>query len=371
MNAALSRLNAEAEARFRGGLEWWLSELQAMLPWRLGTDPERAAAILEFAGDTATLVLARRGAHPALRIPLERAEADLTRPGIQAALRERRLGNDVAVRLDPSVLLETELSLPFGAERAMRQILLNQLDRVVPLPADEVEFQYRIAPRSASARALRVRLTVVARETIAQAQALARALGLAPSLMFASPPSGSATGFGRGRPLILWRAGRDSGDAPRLRRTARILELAAIVLVVTAFGTYVYRLDQQLADLEEDVAVKARLASAARDLGRQQQDVEATLDMLHKREREPRPLQILEEATELVPDDSWVTRLTVRGRTVELLGNSPRVSDLVARLDNHDTFWDPQFLSPITQAPDGATQRFNLSFQIWLEGDDP
>lgn len=370
MNATLARLNAEAEAMFRGGLEWWLSELQAMLPWRLGTDPERADAILEFAGDSATLVLARRGTRPALRIPLERAEADLARPGIQAALRERKLGNAVAVRLDPSVLLETELSLPFGAERAMRQILLNQLDRVVPLPADEVEFQYRIAPRSASARALRVRLTVVARETIARAQELARALGLAPGLMFAPGPSGSATG-GRGRPLILWRAGRDGGDAPRLRRTARILELAAIVLLVTAFGTYVYRLDQQLADLEEDVAVKARLASAARDLGRQQQDVEATLDMLHKREREPKPLQILEEASELVPDDSWVTRMTVRGRTVELLGNSPRVSDLVARLDNHDTFWEPQFLSPITQAPDGATQRFNLSFQIWLEGDDP
>jgi len=362
MNMTFERLNAEADAAFRGAFHWWLSELKAMLPWQPGTDPDRAPVILDLAAEDAALVLAGHGARAALRIPVDHDDIPQVRTALQAALQERGLGSPVVIRLDPSLLLETDLTLPFGAERAMRQILENQLDRVVPLPAEEVEFEYRIAHRTAKARSLQVHLTVVARSTIEAALDLARSLGLAPQRIVAA---------GDHAPVVLWRVGRDGRNAPRFRRLCRVLELAAIVLIATAFGTLVYRLDQQIDDMQEDIALKTRLAAAARDLGQQQQQAEAALAMLRDREREPKPLMVLEEATLLVPDNSWVTRMTVRGRTVELLGNSPRVSDLVARLDNHDMFWDPQFLSPITQAPDGRTQRFNLSFQIWLEGDDP
>ena len=89
-----------------------------------------------------------------------------------------------------------------------------------------------------------------------------------------------------------------------------------------------------------------------------------TLGFFQSRRNEAPPLAILDELTRLVPTDSWVKQLTVHGRTVEIGGNSPRASDLVSRVEGSAIFENPRFRSPITLAPDGKSERFDLSLDI-------
>ena len=72
----------------------------------------------------------------------------------------RRTSNAVIIRLDQSAILESSVTLPLNAERSLRPILQNQLERLVPLPADQVEFEYQIVARSPTAKTLAVRLIV-------------------------------------------------------------------------------------------------------------------------------------------------------------------------------------------------------------------
>jgi hypothetical protein len=57
----------------------------------------------------------------------------------------------------------------------------------------------------------------------------------------------------------------------------------------------------------------------------------------------------------------------LRGHNVELIGFSPRATDLISRVEGSTPFEKPQFRSPITLAPDGKGERFDLSFEVKSE----
>ncbi len=362
----IQSLGQAVATSLRQGFEWWIGELAAMSPWRFGAKTADAPVVLHVAGSGATLVLNRRGGGEPQRLPVGALDDEAHINRLRSAVRSRRRGQDVVIRLDPSLVLETEIALPFGAEAALRPILTNQLERLVPLSAEEVEFAYSVAPRTPASKTLRVHLTIATRAVLDSATQTARVLGLAPRRIVV--PSGAPWDDGM---TVLRRAGASEQISPGQRRLYRVLEVAAVLLLLAGYGLYLNRLDTVIADLQDDAQQKTRLAAAARALGRQQQQTEGVLDMLQKRQRDRTPLMVLNGITDLIPLDSWLLQLTVRGRDVEITGFSPRVADIITRVENSDLFTGPRFRSPVTLSPDGKSQRYNLSFQIVPESGDP
>jgi general secretion pathway protein L len=105
-------------------------------------------------------------------------------------------------------------------------------------------------------------------------------------------------------------------------------------------------------------------AAAAQALGREVKQTNDALAFFESRRNEVPPLRLLAELTKLVPLDSWLTELAVRGRNVEISGYAPRATDLIARVDGSAMFEKPQFRSAITLSPDDKGERFDLSFGI-------
>jgi general secretion pathway protein L len=360
---ALERFWAVVVDMLRRGVSWWLAELAALIPRRFANRPENAPAILEVSTSQATLVLASRGATQPVRIPLGGVDPEEDRAHVQSAMR-RRTSDAVIVRLDQSLILEASVTLPLNAERSLRQILQHQLDRLVPLPVDEVEFEYLVTARSTTAKTLGVKLIVATHASIDRALALVRSIGLSPRFVIA--PSGVA---GSDTQVTLWRASREQGASAAQRWLRRGLEATAVVLFLTAYGTYVYRLSELRDQVQQDVDLATKASAAARDLINQHAQTEGALALLLHRQREMDPLMLLNELTKLVPETMWVSQLSVRGRNVEIIGYSPRVSDLISRIENHDIFYDAKFRSPITMSTDGKGERFDVSFDVWIEGD--
>ncbi len=115
-------------------------------------------------------------------------------------------------------------------------------------------------------------------------------------------------------------------------------------------------------DLRTRVVRAEQAAGAARDLGRSVARTQAALAFLDQRRDSVPPLRILDALTRLVPPDSWVTRLDLRGNRIEIAGEGPRATDLIARIERSTLFEKPEFRSPITLAPDGRVEQFDLSF---------
>ena len=352
MRPGLIQGTADALAR---GWSWWVGELAGMVPRSLTRGRDQAAASLEMSARDAVLVVAGRGGGAPLRIPLDPDDMAANRARVAPVLRSRP-NLAAIIRFDDSLVLEPGVTLPLAAERSLRPILANQIERLVPLAADDVVFEHRIEARSPAAKTISVRLSVATRASIERALALARALDLAPRAVIA----------GAG-PAMLWRA-----TAKRGSRTERVLrhalEAVAVLLLVAAVGIYLHRLDTIRDALRDDIARATRASAAARSLATRSAGTADALAVLQKRQSEIQPLAMLDKLTELVPRTAWVTQLTMRGRNVEMIGFTRKVSSLVARIENHELFYDPKFRSPITMAADGQTERFDISFSVDAEG---
>jgi general secretion pathway protein L len=229
---------------------------------------------------------------------------------------------------------------------------------MVPLPAAQTCFAWRVMPRQSDATTLKVVVAVAKRAAVDQAQAQARGLGLAPRHIVAEIAEAGPA------PLVIWQADRSAAGTATRRRLFRALELTALAMALIAYGLHVHRLDQIRDGLQQAVSQARQEAATTRTLGQQAARSADALTFLRARRQEPAPLQVLDDLTTLLPLDSWVSDLTLRGRTVEIVGSAQHATDLVALIEQSAAFGRAQFRSPITLLPDGHNERFDLTFDV-------
>jgi general secretion pathway protein L len=361
-SAILSRPTIAVGQLIRRGVSWWLAELAQLVPHRLLRlfgRPGDPNSVLQFGAREPVLVVSdRRHASPIV-LPLAGFGEHERRMRIQSVLRSHRANDTVAVSLDRSLVFETTIDLPLAAEGSLQAILQHQIERLVPLSTAETCFAFRIIARMPAAGMLKVRLVIAKNETIEAGLAAAGAAGLNPRLVIA-PQAESAP---RDR-VVLWRADSVLAEATGRRRLRHALEIASIVFALLAYGLYVHRLDRVRDDLQARIDLAKPVAAAVQSLAQRVGETNEGLAFFQSRRNEVWPLAILDELTRLVPTDSWVKQLVVRGRMVEIDGYSPRATDLVSRVESSALFANPRFRSPITLSPDGKSERFDLSFDI-------
>ena len=368
--AILSRPTIAIGQLIHRGLAWWLSELAQMAPrWllRLFGKPGDPSSILQVGANELILFLSDRRRPSPIVVPLTGFGDHERRLRIQSVMRSHRADGAVAIRLDRSLVFETGIELPLAAEGSLRPILQHQIERLVPLSALETCFGYRVVTRSPIANTLKVHLTITKTATIDGALAAARADGLSPKLVIAPDVEGPPRDGGAGVPVLLWQASGGRAETDTRRRLRYGLEIAAVLLALAAYGLYVHRLDQMRDDLQARNERARPMVAAVQILARQIGQTGDLAAFFQSRRRAAPPLAILDELTKLVPTDSWVKQLVVRGRTVEIDGFSPRATDLVARVEKSEMFENPQFRSPITLSPDGKSEQFDLSLDVKSE----
>jgi general secretion pathway protein L len=358
MTAALLSPAGNNIARLiRRGVSWWIGELRQMMPRHfanlLGKRTE-SGAVLRIGASDASLLLPDRGRPSRIMIPLtgEQPEEQL-----RSAIKGTRRGDAVTIALDRALIFETEIELPITAKASLRSILQHQIERLLPLDRAGACFDYRIALRAADAKMLKVRVFVTKAATVERALYLARAADLDPQLIVAADYQG------KGGPPVLWQLHSPGYVHRRFRRQ---LEIAAAVLLLAAYGLYLHRLDRVRDALETRLASAMPTAAAVMTLGEQAARAQAASAFFQKRRNEA-PLAALEVLTKLVPTDSWITRLAMRGRAVEITGFSPHASKLVRLVEASPFFEKPLFRSPTTRSPETERERFDLSFEIKAE----
>jgi general secretion pathway protein L len=337
-------------------LMWWRAQLEDLLPavlrrsdaeigssvWLALVSPlEVTPAVIEVSGP-------RRRGRPPERVALD-GEG-------QARLRDLLAGGGPPkLRLRQGVLLERAVVLPLIAERAPERVLSYEFDRLTPFAAADALWSCEVTRRDSARGRLHLRLTLVSRTAVAPLLETLRAAGALPGSIEAPD----------GRPGGRWRRIRLQPLQPRRRPLGIVAWVACTLLAVAAVFEPFWRQSIALAQTDDELAVLAPTVAEATALRRQLALEAQGGDILAaERVRLGDALQTVAIVTEALPDDTWLTDLSLRQRKLKLSGQSATAVQLIARLAADRAFRNPAFTAPVTRGNGGQTEMFTIDTEL-------
>ena len=340
-------------------LYWWVRQLSSLLPSNLLSLQASNAKLA-----TAEL-LTPLGSHPAslvLQVPVRRGQpvahqiVATTADELTMLRRAVPGGQRIRVRLQAGELLERELVLPIAAERALSEVLALELDRLTPFRADQTLWNWDVIARDTVRGRIRLRLTIAHRTLLAPILDWLQSAGLTPVLLEA-PVGGARPGWRR---LPLPVPGRPK--RPILLGCAFTVYAALAVAVVAvpfihqslALSQVEAQIDHIAPDLAEAKTLRHRLALA-----------DASGDAAAgARQSVGDALQAVATITTALPDDTYLTDLTLHQRHLSMSGRSANAVRLIARLSAEPVLRGAAFDAPLTHTESGKGDLFSISSDL-------
>ncbi len=339
------------------GLRWWRRSLLAWLPvrwqWALGWSRSR----LLLARDGEQLIVQRDTAgelQPVLQLPWPQSPADLE-PVLDARVR----GLPRYWVLPAPAVLRRSLRLPAAAAPRLRDVVGFEIDRQTPFEPGQVHYDVREGDTLPDGQ-LQVELVVIPRPALEQ--------WLQQSGSWAGQLAGVDADDGSGQPLgvnLLPVSQRFVARDP-MRRWNLLLGAAAVVLLALAGNQLLLNRERAADQLREQVNAAARDARAvAAEREHLQRLVDGAAFLEEKRTAQASTLEVWNELTRLLPDGTYLEKLSVEGRTLQLIGLSREASQLVPLLQA-SPLWTKVNLTGVLQADGGAggRDRFTLTAEL-------
>ena len=365
LDRQLARLRTRlAKTPLPGFFAWWGRELLACLPerWRGLIGQRSESLLLDLRGDE--IIVWRERADSAREyarirrdLPVEAQNAEFKR--LRDAI------DDPMVRtvfcIPSERVLTRVLSLPAAAEENLRQVLAFEMDRQTPFKADQVYFDSRVLGRDVSGRNSQVELVLIPRAQLDQE------LG--------ALPSGAADLDG----VDSWRGEPGAGrhhtnllppEKRARRRDMRLplnLGLAALVLIfiivnmneslanrATALEAMRAEVDKSAADAKQVAALRKTLADS----------ISGANFLTDRKRKGPLTVGLLNDLTARIPHDTYLERLQIENKQVQLQGQAQEASKLIALLAASPCLSNPGFQGQVQPDPRSSKDRFQINAEL-------
>ncbi|QEE26077.1 fimbrial assembly protein [Rhodanobacter glycinis] len=368
MNAASQSLRPQLDRLRRawrgsplpGFFAWWGGELRNLLPvrWRMLFGGGAVWHLLQH--DDGQWVL-RRAGDPA---PLARWDDSLDAPAQQAALSGATVGTApqdlrLAFCLSPDAALRRRLPLPLAARDNLRQVGAFEMDRQTPFRVEQVHYDIRECAGAAPTGRFNAELVAVPRGLLdAQLQRL-REAGIAVDAVDLSE------GASRLGVNLLPRENARVRHDPR-RRLNLALAGGIVLLLLLCLGQWLHNREDALASMQAQVDSMRGQAQRVALLRRQLQDNAGAAGFLVQRKAQTiTVLDVLQELTARLPDDTWLERFTLDSSGhIGFQGQSAKAASLVDALQNSRLIANPGFQGVIQRDPSTGKERFYMVAQV-------
>jgi general secretion pathway protein L len=327
---------------------WWAGRMAEFLPARLRhADGAVGDALLVDLEPAALGLTLRRGGR---ETQLGRLALAAPTPAALDALLPRQVPAETLLRLPAHMLLEREAALPLAAERDLDRVLGYEMDRFTPFSAADVHWARGPVRRDRVKGQIWFRLSVVPKLALASALEALRAAGRAPDGLLV--PAGDAV-----RRIDLTAA----QPATLRRRAVAVAAGACAVLVLVAVALPIASQARALARVEARIE-RLRPAIAEVDgLRRRLAATTAGSDALAAEEtRLGCVLCTIALLTDLLPDDTFLTAMSIRQRQVTLSGQSGDAARLIPLLSGEGALGEVAFLAPVTRTGPNRAEQFSL-----------
>jgi general secretion pathway protein L len=350
-------------ARMNSFFGWWAGELQALVSYRRASP--RAWQILFLRSDAECQVFVRSRSGVVERVGAPDTPGRELVAGLQRRFGKRRVPMpQIVLRLQPSEVVQTQISVPAAAREVLEPVLRNQLERLAPWPAAKALLAYEVAGAADELGMLGVRLTITGRARVEELVAELEALGYAPGVVDCGVDAEAEPRFN-----LLPR--RQHDDHRARRQLLSLLGLiGGITLIACVLGGYGYMQNaRELAVLElrlDGLRANGGLDTAA-ELSARRHRIEARLGA--EKRGQPSVAIVLEALSRALPDNAWIDRLEVGQGVVTLAGTSTNAAAIIGRIEASGHFARAQFAAPTTRLEGGNHESFTITAQIIAAND--
>lgn len=355
------RFTAPLLHRLASYWSWWTAELTGMLPKKVRTTitpgPERL-----YLKPDGVEVIACRGtdglSDPIARYPLTLADIRLEQAKEVGDLDGR--AREVVLCLPADKVLLKTLTLPLAAEENLHEVLGFEMDRLTPFTADQVYYDHVLTARNSRKNTITLDLVITPRRVLDELLDQLGDIGF-------QPHQATLCRGTTGHPLAVNLL--PAVDRPRRTDSARYINLALGVLALALLlGTIALPLVNKIQVIHALETRAALAASKAEVTRRLRQEVEqlgiSSRFLAEKKQLTPLVLETINELTHILPDDTWINRLDIKGHEIQIQGESNSAAALIPLFESSDSLHNPRFRSPVTKTPNLDTERFHLSAEV-------
>ncbi len=356
----------EGTGRFLG---WWGGELLGLVPDPVvrALAPGKARLVLYWAREGVEVRVEDADTRPAQQSGAILDPETLTRCTIAGAVGELALSLPTVIVLASETALTQSVTLPLAAEATLQDVLRYELDRLTPFSAEEAYTAGRVRRRLPARQSLEADLVLVPRKLLDPILETVRGCGLAVEHV---DVAAAGTGETIGVNLVA-----GAGPKAGLGLGARIfMVLMVLVLILGAAALFVSFDKRQgiLSTLEDELGRVRRLAV---QLDMQRQDVaereagQAAVTRL-KTDR-PLTVEVLEEVTRLLPDDSFLESFRLKDASLTIGGQAAQSAALIAVFEASPLFAEVNFAKPTMQAAGSDRETFSIAMRLVPRGAAP
>ena len=259
-------------------------------------------------------------------------------------------------------ILRTEVVMPLAAEANLGQALAYEMDRHTPFQADEVFYSWRILNRNRETSQLLFELFVTPREPVETQIGLLKRLGLSPTGIDVTGQDG-LLGIN-----LLPQALRHRIVNKQARVNWAMGAVAGLLLIFVMAQSLWLREHQveTINDAIEDVRAEAM---AVQQIRKQIDDAAEAAGFLQSRKIENGyKVEMLAELTRILPEDTYLDRLSMHAETTQMQGKSGNAQSLIELVNDSPFFENASFRGPTRLDNRSGKEIFDLAADNTVRG---
>ncbi len=335
-------------------LGWWKQQLWECIPapWRAKTIQARRPAMWAPATD---------------QVWAPGASALESQTFTRSALAQR--GGSVALVAGDANGFRRVVELPIAVAGRLQQVLGFELDRLTPLRASELYYDFRVLDRNAATGICRVEVVAIPRSRAAPWLADAQLKNLEVTRLVLAPTDIDSS-------LNLLTSSRTEVDAPsRYRWVNTALALLCVSLAVALAAFPLWQMRQRVLELQPVEATAKTDAEAASILQHQLEKQIGEYNLpLARKHGSPLVVQVIDDLTKRLPDDTWAQSFEIKTtpnpkdakdklREVIVQGETGSGGKILQLFQDSPLLKDPVFKASMTRVAPNA-ERFHVSGEL-------
>lgn len=342
---------------FERFLLWWGGELAACIPGGLRQAlAPRGRSLSIILGKAGTdLGLKGKGAAAEIFATIPTGNPEERRSAARIATKSLGKVSRCTLHLDPRHVLVKRMRLPEAASATLREVVGYEIERHTPFAGDAVYFHAAVERTFPDAQRIEAVVTLVPKSLVTEAIAETATWGLRVDRVEAPTETG----------VVRLAVPRIRHRQPGLKGAVTVLSLCAILLAAGSIGIPLWKKQQYLESLQARVPGALAKARAANVLAEQIDGRRTDLNFLREElARFPPRSLLLDELTRRLPDNCYLTRLSVNEGKVRLNGLVSAASEVIRVLEASPLLRGAAFDSPVVRDRQTDKDRFSISADI-------
>jgi len=334
-----------------GLLKWWLDGLRCNTPGRLRKS-KGSQYLLELSKSHADLVYEHKGTYN------KQGMLSLKDPGLTATLHAlSRRSKHVALRLKRGEFLTHRVTLPGAVESNLRQVIGFEMDRITPFSADSVYFDGRVVERHPEQNQLLVEIALVQRSRV---EPWLKVLAESDVKVAAIEAEGIWEDANLLPPEQISKVKSEQGS-----NFNWLLAFIVLLLTAAALAGPLWQKREVMRELESRLETARKQSDLVIELrNRVEQQDQLNRFVAEKRLTNKQTVDLLNELTLLLPDNTWLQQLEIKNGRIDIRGESIQASVLIEILESSPLFHSVRFRSPVVGIQTKSMEKFHIGMDI-------